>query len=135
MNRSSFVSAVVATALLACGVAFAAKPAAPLSADRVFHAWDADGDGNLSSAEFRLGFDALQQVLAAEQRLREQYRIVDTDRSGTLEAGEYAALVLVKRAGAKAPPFATFDASGDARLDFSEYVRLVQALAPRPEAG
>lgn len=111
----------------------AERPAAavmpqPEPAERMFKAIDADGDGQLSLAEFRNGWMRLQRS-EAQVRMRQQFASVDTDHSGAIEAGEYANLRLVRSAGAKAPPLARFDADGDGKLQFGEYVALVQGLA------
>jgi hypothetical protein len=42
--------------------------------------------------------------------------------------------MLVKNAGKAAPPLARFDADGDGKLEFAEYVRLVETLAPQQQA-
>ena len=41
--------------------------------------------------------------------------------------------MLVKQAGKNAPQMSVYDANRDRKLEFGEYVKLVQALAP--EAG
>ena len=122
--------------LLLLAAALAAPAPAADPADAMFASLDADRDGTLSRAEFRAGHAALQRAIAAEARLREQFRSVDRDRSGGLEANEYAQLILVQRAGAAAPAFATFDADGDAKLGFGEYLVAVRRLAsaPQPQA-
>ena len=63
-----------------------------------------------------------------------QFATVDANHSGALEAAEYANLVLVKRAGTSAPPMARFDANADGKLQFGEYLRLVEGMAPRAPA-
>jgi hypothetical protein len=129
------------SALLLLAAALAAAPApAPTPradpVDAVFAALDSDRDGTLSRAEFRAGHAALQKAIATEVRLRDQFRAVDRDRSGAIEAAEYSKLVLVRRAGASAPAFAAFDADGDAKLGFGEYLVAVRRLAsaPQPQA-
>ena len=106
----------------------------------VFSSLDTDHDGALSPQEFRAGWPALQQAIALELKLREQFRVVDADRSGRLDPREYAGLVLVQQAGAKGPPLGSFDADRDGALDFAEYVAVVRALAvpaaaPAPAAA
>lgn len=119
--------------LLAQAVAAAqggAVPAAdPVAA--VFAAWDRDGDGRLSLAEFRAGRAQVQAIARAQEALARQFAAIDADHDRAIDAREYANLVLVKQAGKAAPPLARFDADGDGRLEFAEYARLVATLAPR----
>lgn len=118
------------------------KPAAPApSAARpdpvaaTFKAWDKNGDGQLSLPEFRAGWEQMQAALRVEQALRRQFAALDTNHDGAIDASEYGNLVLIKQAGKAAPPLARFDANGDGKLEFVEYVKLVQALAPPQDAG
>ncbi|MCR6495111.1 hypothetical protein LJB71_01835 [Thermomonas sp. S9] len=118
------------------------KPAAPApSAARpdpvaaTFKAWDKNGDGQLSLPEFRAGWGQMQAALRVEQALRRQFAALDTNHDGAIDASEYGNLVLIKQAGKAAPPLARFDANGDGKLEFVEYVKLVQALAPPQDAG
>lgn len=62
------------------------------------------------------------------QRLPAHFRDRDTDKSGFLEAGEFAALRMVVAAGDAAPTMASADSNGDARLDFREYAALMAKL-------
>ena len=48
---------------------------------------------------------------------------------------EYANLVLVKQAGKAAPGLATFDANKNQKLEFSEYLTVVQRLAASQPAA
>ncbi|WP_240125672.1 EF-hand domain-containing protein [Thermomonas alba] len=118
------------------------KPAAPAPSaakpDPVaatFKAWDKNGDGQLSLAEFRAGWEQMQAALRVEQALRRQFATLDANHDGAIDASEYGNLVLIKQAGKAAPPLARFDANGDGKLDFSEYVKLVQALAPQQDVS
>jgi hypothetical protein len=95
---------------------------------KVFAAMDANHDGNLSQEEFRKGYVGLRQAIALEARLREQFQAVDADRSGALDAGEYANLALVKQAGQTAPGLSAFDADKNQKLGFGEYLAAVRAL-------
>lgn len=97
--------------------------------DAVFHALDTNKDGVLSPQEFRVGYAGIQQRIALELSLREQFHVLDTDHNGSINAAEYAQLVLVKRAGASAPALAAFDADKNGALDFAEYVTAVRQLA------
>lgn len=120
---------------LLCCVAWAAMAgqAPPLtpttdSSLKVFAAMDANHDGNLSQEEFRQGHACLRQAIALEVRLREQFQAIDADRSGALDAGEYADLALVKQAGRNAPGLSAFDANKNQTLEFEEYLAAVRAL-------
>jgi Ca2+-binding EF-hand superfamily protein len=134
----------VATALVLCAASAAtsAAPAAaagdaatvPLAppattAASIFHAVDANKDGALSPQEFAAGYAAVQRLMTLEIRLREQFGRVDADHGGSIDASEYARLMLVRRAGAAAPPLATFDADGNGSLNFAEYVAAIRRLA------
>lgn len=134
----------VATALVLCAASAAtsAAPAAaagdatavPLTppattATSIFHAVDANKDGALSPQEFAAGYAAVQRLMTLEIRLREQFGRVDADHGGSIDASEYARLMLVRRAGAAAPPLATFDADGNGSLNFAEYVAAIRRLA------
>jgi hypothetical protein len=121
-------------AALAGNAAAQAPAAAPTPAGRLFHSLDTNRDHVVSAQEFEAGYADLQRAMALAIRLREQFRTVDADRSGAIEAREYAAMVLVKQAGAQAPSLATFDADRDARLGFPEYVAAVRELAARAPA-
>ncbi|WP_158883493.1 hypothetical protein [Rhodanobacter sp. L36] len=83
----------------------------------LFTQWDTNHDGTLSPAEFSAGWEKLQSD-AALHRLHDQFVALDTDRSGSLDAAEYAHLALVKHAGASAPPMSAFDTDKNQRLDF-----------------
>jgi hypothetical protein len=115
----------------------AAKPAAPQArpapdpADEAFKAWDKDHNGNLSLLEFRAGRQQVQRVAETQARLRRQFATVDASKNNAIDPGEYGGLVLVKQAGAKAPQMSVFDGNRDGKLEFAEYVKLVQALAPQ----
>lgn len=103
--------------------------------DAVFNAWDTDHNGSLSRREFVAGSQQLRRASEArregvmQQRLRAQFGTLDADKSGALDAHEYARMQLIKRAGTSAPSFSTFDANKNGRLEFAEYVQLVSYLA------
>lgn len=103
-------------------------PAKP-PADAIFNALDTSKDGTLSRQEFQAGYPGLARVIVLELRLREQFVALDGDRSGTIEAGEYANLELVRRAGKSAPVLTGFDANKNRKLEFAEYVAAVRQLA------
>lgn len=113
-----------------------ARPAAAKSpADAAFQAWDKDHDGKLSQVEFRAGWQQVQRAAEVQAGLRHQFGVLDANRNKALDVAEYANLELVKKAGKAAPPLARFDANANGRLEFNEYVRAVQALAPRENTG
>lgn len=116
-----------------------AKPAAPAAimpepvppmVDATFAAWDTDHNGTLSLQEFRTGWMQLRTRTVRELRLQRQFQVMDTNHDGFLDAAEYAHLELIKRAGKSAPPLSAFDANKDGKLNFAEYLDLVNRLAP-----
>lgn len=106
-----------------------AGPAAPqpIGSDEVFARWDKDHSKSLSREEFKAGWDQIQANLLI-RRLHETFVAMDTNKSGALEAPEYADLELVKKAGASAPPMSTFDSNKSQSLDFKEYMEFVKAM-------
>jgi EF hand domain-containing protein len=149
-TRHLFIAA--ASGLILCmanAAPIAAQPAAGHSTagikaqpstrtDAIFHALDTNKDGSLSPQEFQAAYAGMQRLIVVEIRLREQFRLVDADHSGSINAVEYANLALVKRAGKPAPVFSAFDADKNGSLDFAEYVTAIRRLAalqpaaPRP---
>jgi hypothetical protein len=132
--RSLFFAAACGLTLLACtpwGIAQAADaPARKANAgEAAFKALDTDRNGVLSPREFQAGYAGLQRAIAVEIRLAEQFRTVDGNHDGSVDDGEYARLVLVARLGKAAPSLSTFDANGDRKLGFGEYVAAVRRLA------
>ena len=113
-----------------------AKPAPTRQAggpDAVFAAWDKDGDGTLSKDEFRNGWAGTRNALAT-QRLKAEFQRQDANKDGRLQAGEYANLALVQRAGKSAPMLSAFDKDKDQGLDFAEYVDFVKTAAQQQSA-
>jgi len=102
-------------------------------ATRTFRAWDKNGDGQLSVAEFSDGFKRARTAAVAEARLRRQFAAIDANNNRAIDPNEFTNLVLVKNAGRNAPPLSRFDANGNGKLEFGEYVKLVEALAPKPQ--
>jgi Ca2+-binding EF-hand superfamily protein len=113
---------------------------------RLFAAWDKDHNGVLSQQEFVAGWSgARQRIVTAEHRLQQQFKVADANHDGGIDAAEYAGLQVVRNAGGKAPPFATFDANHDQRLAPGEYVAMLRrfgaarargaAAAPAPAAS
>jgi hypothetical protein len=129
---------LIATTLLVAAPAFAqtaatapapAKaPAVQAGPDATFAEWDKDHDGTLSKDEFRSGWTAARNDLVV-QRLAAEFQRHDADKSGKLEAPEYAKLALVQRAGASAPAMTAFDKNKDGGLQFAEYVDFVSTAA------
>lgn len=150
MTFRFLLAAAVATSFLAtCLPSSAASQAAPATTpkpaqaapqgvppeiDTAFQAWDVDHNGTLSLQEFRNGWLMLRRTAEVQARLREQFHKLDTNGNGAIEANEYANLLLVKQAGKSALPLSAFDANKNQRLEFGEYVELVQRMAARPPA-
>lgn len=115
-----------------------AKPAAtPAPANKAdpaaatFKQWDKNADGQLSLEEFRVGWQQSQAVARLQAQLRRQFATLDTNRDGAIDTSEYGNLVLIKNAGKNAPPLARFDANANGKLEFGEYIKLVETLAPQ----
>lgn len=98
--------------------------------DQLFTLWDTDKNKTLTLDEFKNGWESAreQNILG---RLETQFRAADKDKSGLIEAVEFANLPLIKRAGSGAPPMSAFDANRDQKLDFKEYLDLVPAMLKR----
>lgn len=121
----------------------AQAPAAKLEAkvdpaEVAFRKLDRDGNQQLSLDEFRVVFAELRQQ-ARLRRLHGQFQTRDSNRDGSLDASEFAGLLLVKSLGSKAPVFAVVDADANERVDFREYLAMIEkfvesapAAAPRP---
>lgn len=124
----------VLVALLAGAPALAQDAAPASTVDRTFAAWDADRNGVLSQAEFQAGWRGMVERSVAA-RLRAQFDKLDRNNDGGLDGGEYANLALVLQAGKDAPALEAFDASGDKRLQFDEYVSSVGALVAANRKG
>ncbi|GAB3097469.1 EF-hand domain-containing protein [Lysobacter terrae] len=98
-----------------------------LSPAVVFAAWDSDKNKQLSPEEFNAGWARMERIAALRQ-LKAQFDRHDANKNSALDAAEYAALALIRNAGASAPPIARFDGDKSGGLDFKEYVALVAAL-------
>ncbi|TWI01694.1 EF hand domain-containing protein [Luteimonas cucumeris] len=133
--------AAPAAAVRSASPTTAAKPAAsalraepvPAQVDAAFKAFDTDHNGSLSLAEFRTGWQALRRggAQTGQARLQQQFKQLDTDKDGGIDRDEYPNMMLVKRAGGSAPPFAEFDSDRSQKLEFAEYASLVQRLSAR----
>jgi Ca2+-binding EF-hand superfamily protein len=104
----------------------AAQPAAP-TPEEIFAAWDKDKTRSLSLNEFKAGWEEVRQA-SLMSRIGGQFRAVDADRDGSLTPAEYGNLPLIKRAGSAAPTMASFDTDRNGKLDFREYIRMVEGL-------
>ena len=124
-------------ALGAAGVASAQaqspSSAAPPSSESVspeawFDSMDKDRNKQLSVEEFKSGLVARNQALVF-QRLQSQFKTMDKNSSGFLEANEFYLLPVIKNAGRAAPTLVSVDTSKDGKLDFREYVGLIARMA------
>lgn len=136
-SRFSFLS-IAALTLVGVAAVQAASPAPGFLArsaaaygtpEAWFARMDRNHDQQLSPDEFKAGLKTRGRPVVY-QRLPVQFRAVDIDHSGFLEAGEFAALPMIKDAGADAPTLTSVDTTPDARIDFREYVALVVKLDP-----
>lgn len=108
------------------------KPAAEpvrraASAEDMFAAWDKDKSKSLSLDEFKAGWANVMQANAV-MRLQGQFRAHDANKSGFIEATEFANLPIIKQSGKSAPMMSAYDANGDQKLDFKEYISLVETM-------
>ena len=135
LQNTSCATLLLLAALLPGGAA-QAQPASPRpapsaqdapGADIVFTRWDTDKNKSLSAQEFRAGWEEMQFSMIL-RKLHANFVTMDTDKSGALEASEYANLELVRRAGPNAPTMAFYDKDKNGRLDFKEYSLMVTAI-------
>lgn len=139
LHNTSCAIMLLLVALLPAGVAQAQSAAssapprpAPSTqdapgADIVFTRWDTDKNKSLSAQEFRAGWEEMQFSMIL-RKLHANFVTMDTDKSGALEASEYAKLELVRRAGPNAPTMAFYDKDKNGHLDFKEYSLMVTAI-------
>ena len=120
----------------------APKPAQPAAAaqqqqggsDVVFAQWDTDKNGTLSKDEFRVGWAALRNEMVL-QRLHMEWEERDADKSGKLEQGEFANLVIVQRLGKSAPAMTAFDKDKSGGLEFPEYIDFLKTASRQAPAA
>jgi hypothetical protein len=137
LARTTRVEIAIAALLVSGGMAMAAhaaeagNPAGPATTavPGLFDTLDANKDRMLSRQEFQAGYAGLQRLVAMQARLHEHFGVLDANRSGAIDASEYANLELIRSQGKAAPALSTFDADHDQKLDFAEYTALVRKLA------
>jgi Ca2+-binding EF-hand superfamily protein len=138
MIRNKLAAAALVASMAAAGLAVAQAPAANAPAKKAaptpestFNSWDKDKNKTLSMEEFRAGWTQMQQQMQARQvvaKLHQNFVAMDKNKSGALEQDEFANLELIKKAGAKAPMMTAFDADKNGKLEFKEYVSLVETM-------
>ena len=104
------------------------------SPEQLFGQWDTDKNGQLSRKEFSQGWEQAREA-SLLGRLEALFRSIDVDRNGVLDEIEYANLPMIKRFGPGGPRLAVFDADKSGKLDFREYLAMVQAMVKRSESG
>ena len=95
--------------------------------DETFAQWDKDKNKSLSLEEFKAGFQ-MGQAQVAVRKLHGNFVAMDKNKSNFIEQDEYANLELIKKAGAKAPAMSSFDGDKNSKLDFKEYVSLIETM-------
>ena len=130
------LTAAVAATLTGAAFAQAAKPGAQAAQaaqaqratpETVFNAWDKDKNKSLSVEEFKAGWTEIQ-MRQTVNKLHQNFVQMDANKSGALEAGEFANLELIKKAGSKAPMMSAFDADKNGKMEFKEYVEMVSTM-------
>ena len=128
---ASAIAAVVALAFAGAAVAQTAPAAGAkprvATPDETFALWDKDKNKALSLEEFKAGYQQVQ-AQGAVRKLHQNFVAMDKNKSKALEQDEFANLELVKKAGAKAPQLSTFDADKNGKLEFKEYVSLIETM-------
>jgi hypothetical protein len=99
------------------------------TAEAQFARMDLNRDQQLSADEFKAALSPRNRPVIY-QRLSAQFRAVDIDHSGYLEAIEFSSLAMIEDAGVAAPSLSAVDTSKDARIDFKEFVALAVKLDP-----
>ncbi|MFA6986395.1 MAG: hypothetical protein WC213_09330 [Arenimonas sp.] len=98
--------------------------------DGIFARWDKDKNKALSVEEFKAGWQEIQTANAL-RKLHANFVAMDSNKSGALEANEYANLELIKKGGKAAPLLSAFDTDKNQRLEFKEYVGMVNSLVAK----
>ena len=126
------VAMIAASAVQAQATSNAAPAAAQQAAtpDSIFSRWDTDKNKVLSLEEFKAGWQEVQTNNAL-RKLHANFVTMDLNKNGTLEPLEYSNLELVKRAGKSAPPMSTYDTDKNQKLDFKEYVGMINAMVAK----
>jgi Ca2+-binding EF-hand superfamily protein len=130
---ASAIAAVMALALAGTAAAQATAPAAAANKPRVatpdetFALWDKDKNKALSLEEFKAGYQQVQ-AQGAVRKLHQNFVAMDKNKSKAIEQDEFANLELVKKAGSKAPTFSSVDSDKNGKLDFKEYVSLIETM-------
>jgi len=136
-NNLAGLTAVLALAIAGAAAAQTAPAKAPAAnkpraatPDETFAMWDKDKNKVLSLDEFKAGFQMVQ-AQGAVRKLHGNFNAMDKNKNGALESDEYANLELIKKAGAKAPAMSTFDADKNGKLDFKEYLAMIEAMVKK----
>lgn len=93
----------------------------------IFVRWDKDKNKALSVEEFKAGWQEVQNANML-RKLHANFVAMDTNKSGGLEAAEYANLELIKKSGNAAPLMSAFDTDKNQRLEFKEYVGMLNSM-------
>ena len=100
--------------------------------DKMFAGLDKDKNKQLSYEEFKNGVVAERQQMIIIDRLRTNFKTVDKNADGTLDAAEFNALPGLKSVPEPKPTFAEYDINKDKKMDFREYVGFVSKMSSRP---
>jgi len=142
MSNSKNLAALAAVLALAVAGGATAQTAAPKAGtpaankprvatpDETFALWDKDKNKSLSLEEFKAGYQMVQ-AQGTVRKLHANFSAMDKNKNGTLESDEYANLELIKKAGAKAPMMSFFDTDKNGKLDFKEYLAMIEAMVKK----
>jgi Ca2+-binding EF-hand superfamily protein len=100
--------------------------------DSIFNRWDKDKNKVLSLEEFKGGWQEIQTNNAL-RKLHTNFVAMDLNKNGTLEPLEYSNLELIKKAGKSAPPMSNFDTDKNQKLDFKEYVGMINTMVAKKQ--